>query len=257
MNLPFEHARLPGDSHFAATDIAANLRAVRERAPPVHNVTQFRRDAADRQRVAGPRRIADHGACGGGTRRVPYLCGCPRQRGNLYGTHTFMLSRVMQPTFQIHEAGFETLSSARATTDDANLAKRAYRIISGGLNTNSYKLALAQAFAHLSPRTDANHPAITRADWHHCLCSMGEFDPRRTCTELRQGRHRVRLRRGGASGGQDLKAACTLAYGEPAHIPGQGTTLRIEAGWPGSLKRLPVSVTTVPSTLRIEMSSSM
>jgi hypothetical protein len=41
MNLPFEHARLPGDSHFAATAIAADLRAVRERAPLVHNVTNF------------------------------------------------------------------------------------------------------------------------------------------------------------------------------------------------------------------------
>lgn len=41
MNLPFEHARIPGDSHFAATAIAADLRAVRERAPLVHNVTNF------------------------------------------------------------------------------------------------------------------------------------------------------------------------------------------------------------------------
>src|SRR2546421_6264606 len=39
-------------------------------------------------------------------------------------------------------------------------------------------------------------------------------------------------------------------------LQSQGTTLRIEAGWPGSLNRLPVSVTFVPSTLRIELSSS-
>src|SRR3989442_6424455 len=37
----------------------------------------------------------------------------------------------------------------------------------------------------------------------------------------------------------------------------QGTTLRIDAGWPGSLTSLPVLVTLVPSTLRMEMSSSM
>jgi hydroxyethylthiazole kinase len=41
MNLPFEHARLPGDAHFGAAAIAADLRAVRERAPLVHNVTNF------------------------------------------------------------------------------------------------------------------------------------------------------------------------------------------------------------------------
>src|SRR5436853_3119639 len=34
----------------------------------------------------------------------------------------------------------------------------------------------------------------------------------------------------------------------------QGTTLRIDAGWPGSLNSLPVLVTVVPSTLRMEMS---
>src|SRR4029453_2325929 len=32
--------------------------------------------------------------------------------------------------------------------------------------------------------------------------------------------------------------------------------IRIEAGWPGSLKRLPVSVTFVPSSLRMEISWS-
>ena len=33
-----------------------------------------------------------------------------------------------------------------------------------------------------------------------------------------------------------------------------GEPIRIDAGWPGSLKRLPVSVTFVPSTLSMEMS---
>jgi len=41
MNLPFEPARLPGDAPFGAAAIAADLRAVRERAPLVHNVTNF------------------------------------------------------------------------------------------------------------------------------------------------------------------------------------------------------------------------
>lgn len=42
MNLPFEHARLPGDSHFGATAIAADLRGVREWAPLVHNSVRMR-----------------------------------------------------------------------------------------------------------------------------------------------------------------------------------------------------------------------
>lgn len=41
MNLPFDTARVPADPHFGAEAIAADLRAVRERAPLVHNVTNF------------------------------------------------------------------------------------------------------------------------------------------------------------------------------------------------------------------------
>lgn len=41
MNLPFEPARAAGEAHFGAAAIAADLRAVRERAPLVHNVTNF------------------------------------------------------------------------------------------------------------------------------------------------------------------------------------------------------------------------
>jgi len=41
MSLPLEHARSPGDPPFGAAALAADLRAVRERAPLVHNVTNF------------------------------------------------------------------------------------------------------------------------------------------------------------------------------------------------------------------------
>jgi hydroxyethylthiazole kinase len=41
MNLPFEPARAAADAHFGAAAIAADLRAVRERAPLVHNVTNL------------------------------------------------------------------------------------------------------------------------------------------------------------------------------------------------------------------------
>ena len=41
MNPPFEMARAAGDAHFGATAIAEDLRTVRERAPLVHNVTNF------------------------------------------------------------------------------------------------------------------------------------------------------------------------------------------------------------------------
>ena len=41
MNPLFEMARAAGDAHFSATAIAEDLRAVRERAPLVHNVTNF------------------------------------------------------------------------------------------------------------------------------------------------------------------------------------------------------------------------
>jgi hypothetical protein len=41
MNLPFENARLPGASHFGARAIATDLRAIRERAPLVRNITNF------------------------------------------------------------------------------------------------------------------------------------------------------------------------------------------------------------------------
>jgi len=41
MNPPFEPARAGGDPHFTAAAVAEDLRAVRERAPLVHNITNF------------------------------------------------------------------------------------------------------------------------------------------------------------------------------------------------------------------------
>ena len=41
MNLPFENTRVAGDALFGAAAIAEDLRAVRDRAPLVHNVTNF------------------------------------------------------------------------------------------------------------------------------------------------------------------------------------------------------------------------
>jgi len=41
MNPPLESARAAGDAHFTAAAIAEDLRAVRERAPLVHNITNF------------------------------------------------------------------------------------------------------------------------------------------------------------------------------------------------------------------------
>ena len=41
MKLPLNPARAAGDAHFGAVAIAEDLRAVRERAPLVHNVTNF------------------------------------------------------------------------------------------------------------------------------------------------------------------------------------------------------------------------
>jgi len=41
VSLPLEPARLPADSPFGATAVAADLRAVRERVPLVHNVTNL------------------------------------------------------------------------------------------------------------------------------------------------------------------------------------------------------------------------
>jgi len=41
MNLPFENTRVAGDARFGAAAIAEDLRAVRDRAPLVHNVTNF------------------------------------------------------------------------------------------------------------------------------------------------------------------------------------------------------------------------
>ena len=39
-----------------------------------------------------------------------------------------------------------------------------YRIISAGLNTNSYKFALARALVRLAPGTDPKQPSISRAE---------------------------------------------------------------------------------------------
>ncbi|HEY5306996.1 MAG TPA: hydroxyethylthiazole kinase, partial [Casimicrobiaceae bacterium] len=41
MNPPFEMARTVGEANFSAAAIAEDLRTVRERAPLVHNVTNF------------------------------------------------------------------------------------------------------------------------------------------------------------------------------------------------------------------------
>jgi len=41
MNSPFEMARAVGEAHFSAAAVAGDLRTVRERAPLVHNVTNF------------------------------------------------------------------------------------------------------------------------------------------------------------------------------------------------------------------------
>ena len=66
-------------------------------------------------------------------------------------------------------------------------------------------------------------------------------DPRGVATVTKRGADRVRA---------SLVFAAEMVESRPQWL------IRAEAGWPGTLKRLPVSFTLVPLTLRIEKSWS-
>ena len=136
----------------------------------------------------------------------------------------------------------------------ASLVFRTQNVRASGPRTNphrrreirSYRGTILLCAPSWHPRQDGTRtPALTKSISHWSRRQL-RLSRSRVWSTARSACHRVAaglmFRRRGQNGAPLLDS-----HWEP---------IRIEAGWPGSLKRLPVSATFVPSTLRIEMSWS-